>query len=144
MRGFAILTVALLGACSDPGPGPKIDTPPAAPMVLAGVDLGQPVRALGTEPFWGLEITPSALTLTGVDRPALTAPNPGATLQGTTAVYRVQPTNGPPLEVTLIATECSDGMSDRSYPLTARIVLGNETLGGCASPAAALNVAAAS
>ena len=39
---------------------------------------------------------------------------------------------------TLIATECSDGMSDRIYPLTARVVIGEETLQGCAASTAAI------
>ena len=57
---FAIapIVIALAGlslsACYDreeskPKPAPQ----PQAAVTLGGVDLGQPVRALGTEPFWG-------------------------------------------------------------------------------------------
>ena len=38
----------------------------------------------------------------------------------------------------LIATECSDGMSDRTYPLTAKVEIGDETLTGCAAATAAI------
>ena len=43
------------------------------------------------------------------------------------------------VKVMLTATECSDGMSDRTYPLTARVEIGGETLNGCAATAAALD-----
>lgn len=42
------------------------------------------------------------------------------------------------LNVTLIATECSDGMSDRTYPLTARVEIGADTLTGCAASVSAI------
>ena len=42
--------------------------------------------------------------------------------------------------MTLIATECSDGMSDRVYPLTARVEIGDDTLTGCAASKSAIMV----
>ena len=45
-----------------------------------------------------------------------------------------------PLNVMLIATECSDGMSDRVYPLTARVEIGDDTLTGCAASKSAIMV----
>ncbi|MFC5344251.1 COG3650 family protein [Brevundimonas staleyi] len=134
------LTVFGLAACSNGGEAPPAEAPPpAAPAVLGGVDLGQPVRAIGTEPFWGVEITPEHLAYTAVDHPGLTATNPGPTIQGTTAVYAAAGADGTTLVVTLIATECSDGMSDRIYPLTARVELGSQKLNGCAASVAFLN-----
>jgi len=136
-----LLALVLLGlaACSNSGETPPAEAPaPAAPAVLGGVDLGQPVRAIGTEPFWGVEITSQSLIYTAVDHPALTATNPGPTVQGTTAVYAAAGADGTALVVTLIATECSDGMSDRVYPLTARVELGSQTLNGCAASVAFL------
>ena len=137
-----LLALALLGlaACSDSGKTPAAEAPaaPAAPVALGGVDLNQPLRAIGTEPFWGVEITPRTLTYTAVDHPGLTAANPGPTIQGTTAVYAAAGADGTTLVVTLIATECSDGMSDRIYPLTARVELGSQTLNGCAASVAFL------
>ncbi len=129
-----------LAACSNPGETPPAEAPPtpAAPVVLGGVDLGQPLRAIGTEPFWGIEITPEHLAYTAIDHPGLTVTNPGPTLQGTTAVYAAAGADGATLVVTLIATECSDGMSDRVYPLTARVELGSQTLNGCAASTAFL------
>ena len=140
MRLIAALTaLCLLAACTQQGPqGPDRPEPPAPPPVLAGVDLGQPVRAIGTEPFWGVDITPARIKYDGVDRPEQTAPNPGPTVAGTMATWKVDTVQGNDLEITLIATECSDGMSDRIYPLTARVVIGEETLQGCAASTAAI------
>ncbi|WP_309628633.1 hypothetical protein [Brevundimonas sp.] len=137
------IPVLILGltlvACSDPEPtGPEAPPAPAA-AVLGDVDLNQPLRALGTEPFWAVEITPQDLAYTAVDAVEVRASNPGPTVQGTTAVYAAAAPDGTTLVVTLIATECSDGMSDRLYPLTARVELGAETLNGCAAPVAFLN-----
>ena len=130
--------VLALAACSEPTPVPEAP-PPAPTAVLAGVQLDQPVRVLGTEPFWGVDITPGGLSYSGVDRPEQTAPNPGPTVQGTTATWSATTSAGAPLEILLIATECSDGMSDRTYPLTARVQIAGETLNGCAIQTSALS-----
>ena len=140
MRLILLVGLALgLAACSN-GDGATEDAAPAtpAPAVIGGVDLNQPLRALGTEPFWGVDITPESLTYSAVDHPGLTTRNPGPTVQGTTAVYASSAADGSTLVVTLIATECSDGMSDRVYPLTARVEMGSQTLAGCAASVAFL------
>ena len=134
----AVLALSV-AACSDESA--PIETPPPAAVVLNGVDLSQPLRALGTEPFWAVAINPDALVYSGVDRPEQRAPNSGPQVIGTTAVYAGTTDAGQPIEVTLMATDCSDGMSDRTYPLTARVVIGTETLSGCAATAAALTAA---
>lgn len=126
-----------LAACSQPEPAPEPPAPPPAP-VLGGVQLDQPVRVLGTEPFWGITIAPTGLTYDGVDRPEQTASNPGPEVQGTVATWTTVTGSGTPLSIVLMATECSDGMSDRTYPLTARVEIGEETLNGCAIQSAAL------
>lgn len=129
-----------LAACSQPA----ADKAPAAPVearTLARVDLDQPLRVLGTEPFWAVEITPAGLTYSGVDRPEQKAANPGPALQGTVATWTTETEAKSPLVVTLTATDCSDGMSDRTYPLTARVEIGTETLTGCAAAVAAIEKA---
>jgi uncharacterized membrane protein len=138
---IAPVVALAVAACSEPAPAPEAPPPASNSAVLAGVRLDQPVRVLGTEPFWGVDITPSGLTYSGVDRPEQIAPNPGPTVQGTTATWETTLTDGTSLAVMLIATECSDGMSDRVYPLTARVEVGDEGLNGCAIAASALNPA---
>ncbi|MNX30631.1 hypothetical protein D3C86_608020 [compost metagenome] len=139
---FATAAAALttLAACSQP----TAENAPVAPVearTLAGIDLDQPLRVLGTEPFWAVEITPAGLTYSGVDRPEQKAANPGPALQGTVATWTTETAAKTPLVVTLTATDCSDGMSDRTYPLTARVEIGTETLTGCAAAVAAIEKA---
>ncbi len=136
LLALPLLAVAACSQGATESAAPAADAPP---VVLAGVDLNQPLRAVGTEPFWGVDITPSSLAYSGLDRPEQRASNPGPVIQGTTAVYATATEAGTALVVTLIATECSDGMSDRVYPLTAKVELGEETLNGCAASVAFLN-----
>jgi len=133
-----VLAVLALAACSQAeAPTPAPEEPSPAP-VLGGVDLAGPVRALGTEPFWSVELTGTEMVYTTPEPPERRAPQPAPVVQGTTATYETETTDGSPLTVTLVATECSDGMSDRVYPLTAMVKLGALELTGCAASSAAL------
>lgn len=141
MRVLAVLlTLPLFLACSGETAAPETAdaVEVAAPVMLGSVDLNQPLRAIGTEPFWAVEITPATLTYSDVDRPEQAFPSPGPDIQGTTAVYAVENGGEPSMTVTLMTTECSDGMSDRIYPLTAMVEIGDETLNGCAQSVAAM------
>lgn len=138
-----VLGLTLVGCYDRRDKRPEAAPPPEAAATLAGVDLGRPVRALGTEPFWSVEITPDAIVYTRMDQPTQRAPNRGATVQGTMATYATSTDLNQAMNVVLIATECSDGMSDRTYPLTARVEIGDDTLSGCAASAAALKTAPA-
>ena len=135
------LVLTLGAAACSQGTTEKTEAPADAPtpVSLGGVDLNQPLRALGTEPFWSVEITKDAMVYTGVDRDEQRASNPQPIVQGTTAVYSADTEDGTAMTVTLIATECSDGMSDRIYPLTAKVELGEVSLTGCAASQAFLN-----
>ena len=136
---FAALAVLALAACSPSEEPAQPDTPSEQPApVLGGVDLAQPVRALGTEPFWSLELTGTEMVYTAAEPPEQRAPQPDPAVQGTTATYQAETADGTDLRVTLIATECSDGMSDRTYPLTAMVKVGDEDLTGCAASTAAV------
>lgn len=131
------LAVLALAACSSEPEAP-VPAEPAAPVELGGVNLEQPLRALGTEPFWGVDITTDALVYSGVDRPERRATHDGPEMAGTVALWRGTTPDGDSMTLTLMATECSDGMSDRTYPLTARLEVGDETLNGCAASTSAL------
>lgn len=128
-----------MAACSEPAAPPAAE-PPAEPVAvtLGGVDLNQPVRLLGTEPFWGVDMTATEFAYSGVDRPEQRAPRPQTNIQGTTVTWTTTTEAGVPLVVTLMETECSDGMSDRTYPLVARVEVGTETLNGCAAQTSAI------
>ena len=104
-----------------PAPAHKADVPPA---YLGDID------AIGTEPFWSLKIRKAGLTLERPDVSPLAAPNPGPTMEGIVAVWK-----SGALGVRLRRGACSDGMSDRDYPMFAEVRAGGVTLKGCAAPA---------
>jgi Predicted membrane protein len=138
---FAVPTLALLAvACSEPvQPAPEAAPAAPAPVLLAGVDLNEPVRLLGTEPFWSVDITETELVYTNPEPDSeQRAARPEPVLAGTTATWTSATTAGVPLVITVIATDCSDGMSDRTYPLVAKVELGTQILNGCAAQTSAI------
>lgn len=130
------LAVLALAACTEAQDQAPPESPPEPPPVLGGIDLGKPVRALGTEPFWTVELTGTEMVYTTPEPPERRGPQPNPVVQGTTATYETEMADGTALRVTLVATECSDGMSDRTYPLTAMVKLGDLDLTGCAASTA--------
>ena len=138
---FAALAVLVLAACSPAEkPAPPPETPEPAP-VFGGVDLAQPVRALGTEPFWSVELTGTEMVYTTPEPPEQRAPQPRPLVQGTTATWEAETADGTGFRVILVTTECSDGMSDRTYPLTALVKVGDRELTGCAAASSAIRAA---
>ena len=145
------LTAALLAlaACQPQDPDGKAAAPPAdAPTAPAsatpaaasgGMDISQPISARGTEPFWAVEITDGTkFKLTRPDHHDLTAEAPGAAMSPDGATWVAKGAKGEQLTVTLKMGACSDGMSDLKYPMSAEVVLVNETLKGCAAKTAEL------
>lgn len=107
---------------------------PAPQMTeLGGVDLAKPLRALGTEPFWGVEVSLDEIVFTGVDRADFQAAGPVLRLAGAGAVFTAKDAAGVELTLTLKPDKCSDGMSDWVYPLSAEVKFAGETLTGCAA-----------
>lgn len=145
MRAFVLTALApclaalAVAACSPPAETPETPEPEAAaaPPALAGIDLTRPLHVGGNEPFWAIEMTGSEMIYSGVDRPEQRAPQGQPTVQGTMAVWETATGTGERLKVTLTATDCSDGMSDRIWPLTALVEIGSERLMGCAATASA-------
>jgi len=136
----ALLALLLLAACNKAEDAPS---EPAAdvgslPPPLAVSDFPGDFNAIGTEPFWNVEIRPAGLTLTRPDSPPIKAPNPGPTMENGQGVWR---TGG--ITLTLSASVCSDGMSDRIYPYTAVILLDGKPQQGCADRPAAFKQGAA-
>jgi uncharacterized membrane protein len=137
-RLFAVLSVLVLAGCSpaeEPASSPE---PPLPAAVLGGVELAGPLRAIGTEPGWSVDLTGTEMVYTAPEAPEQRAPRPEPVVQGTTATWEAETADGTRLKVTLIATECSDGMSDRTYPLTAMVTVGDRALTGCAASTAAI------
>ena len=93
-----------------------------------------PVKAIGTEPFWGAQVEGRCVTYsTPEDQTGTriwTRFNPGP--DGGVWVGTL---DGQPFKlITRLRLDCSDGMSDRSYPMEAILTVRGEERRGCASP----------
>jgi uncharacterized membrane protein len=103
----------------------EIATPTPAPLPE------QPFQALGTEPFWAVEVTPGRLRYStpenqeGTDFPAR------RTIEGEAQVW-TGPLEGGQFTLRIAPGTCSDGMSDTVYAYTAMVAFAGETRQGCA------------
>lgn len=83
--------------------------------------------ALGTEPGWTLEITDARLNYTGdYGATRIAVSNPGGSLDPNFRSYTTDR-----LKITIVHRICSDGMSDRRYADTVRVVADGKTVQGC-------------
>jgi uncharacterized membrane protein len=138
------LARAFSASCNEaPGTQPPRPAPPEAPLAPATPCHMQgseslrvtPLRAVGTEPFWAARIEGRCVTYSHPEDQAGTrvwtryAPGTGGggtwtgSLDGRPFALTVRPQAG-----------CSDGMSDRVYPLAATLTVGGEQRTGCAAP----------
>ena len=111
--------------------------PPGGPCRMLGNErlTVAPLRAVGTEPFWGARIDGRCVTYSHPEDQAGTrvwtryTPGSGGggtwsgALDGRLFELRIRPEPG-----------CSDGMSDTRYPLAVDLVVGGERRRGCAAP----------
>lgn len=121
------LAAALLAACS-PTSGDGITTEESAPYDGIGAD--EIITLAGTEPFWGITIANTVATYStpeniegSVFEVSQFAGNNGLGFSGKL--------DGADVTITVTPGECSDNMSDRTYPFTATVVLGEDNLTGC-------------
>ncbi len=140
----AILICVLLAACSpsmDAASADKASEPAGAaesahslaassigPVVLGGVNLGEPITLVGAEPLWNIGFGDGKVVFT----------SPGSHLGRITSEPFVFDQDGAEwhgkgMDIYLTAVRCSDGMSDRGYPLRAVVHIGESKLRGCAA-----------
>ena len=127
--GMSFVLTLIFPACREGSPPPADSSavpPPAAgaPSVMTA----EAVRALGTEPFWALDIDSTGLRFTtpqdtsGMRFP----PNVPSPIAGDTLVWMAESERAA-IHVRIWPTQCSDGMSDRVYPWTATVRVGMES-----------------
>lgn len=126
-----------LAACQQSAPADPAANESAAPAEPAPAPTASSftedakLQFTGTEPFWGGHVEGTQLTYTtpeNIEGTSFAVERSGAngvlTLTGTF--------EGGPFAMTIGQGECSDGMSDRTYPLTVNLTLGGEVRNGCA------------
>lgn len=117
---FSLIALAACQGATEPGQVPRFD----------GIEAGEVIRFTGTEPFWGGQVEGSMLTYTtpeNIDGEVITverfAGNHGLGLSGKLGDAA--------FDMTVTPGECSDGMSDRMYPMTVTLSIGGEIREGC-------------
>lgn len=88
------------------------------------------VTLVGNEPFWNVRIEGEGALWTSPDDPAGTRFT-ASRFAGNNGLGFSGQLRGERFTATLTPGECSDGMSDRTYPFTATIALGDAVLYGC-------------
>ncbi len=121
MRRIALLSslLPLLASCTTGLPTAPTDAPSPAPSEQAYL-------ALGTEPFWSLEITPQWMTFHDMERRMTRVATPRVIHGIAGEIY-----NTPTLSANIVHTDCSDGMSDRVYPDRVQLTVRGQRFEGC-------------
>jgi uncharacterized membrane protein len=88
-------------------------------------------NCIGTEPFWNVKIEKAGITYHRMGEEPEVFPYQAAKKQGAGSVYETT-VKGRRLVVAITPGECSDGMSDTSYPYSVQVEIDGETLRGCA------------
>ena len=112
MRYAVLLAAAALAGC----------TPVAKPTPEP------PYRALGTEPFWALEIGAREMVFTEANAPGvrIVQPTPKPIIGIAGEIYQT-----PRIHANLVHMRCSDGMSDRVYPDRVQVDVDGRRFEGC-------------
>ncbi len=113
MRALPLLAGLLLAGCTT--------VPP--------VEQGTVYRAVGTEPFWALELTGREMVFTEANAPGvrLVDPQPRPIHGFAGDIYQ-----GRRINLNIVrGTRCSDGMSDRIYPDKVQVRVDGRSFEGC-------------
>ena len=123
MRAALLLTL-LLFACT-PGADERREE-----NRFAAIGEGETLRFTGTEPFWGGEATGERLTYDTPENPDGTTIDV-TRFSGLNGLSLSGELDGEAFDMAVSETPCSDGMSDRDYPFSIMLRIGDETRHGC-------------
>jgi uncharacterized membrane protein len=85
-----------------------------------------PYHAVGTEPFWDLLIDERNLTFRLPDGQPVTQPTPRVIHGFAGEIYQT-----PRINVNIVHGQCSDGMSDRTFPDKVQVIVDGRQFSGC-------------
>ncbi len=125
------------GPYGEPGPAPYPPQPyppqpypqPYPPAPYPGTQ--STYRAIGTEPFWDVEIGNELVFTDRGNNITVSQPAPRPIVGTAGEIYRTQR-----IEVNINHIRCSDGMSDRTYPDTVQVYVDGKMYRGCGAPTA--------
>ena len=110
MKTLFLLPALALTAC--------VTAVPAAPPA--------PYHAVGTEPFWNLLIDEHDITFVLSGAQPVRQPTPKVIIGFAGEIYRT-----PRIDVNIVHQQCSDGMSDRTYPDHVTATVDGKQFRGC-------------
>jgi putative lipoprotein len=142
-RPLLLIAAIALSACnSDKLPSTEAVPAPAEPLIPATAQAspweqararGISFRGVGNEPGWLVEVGAGETPALHADLDygerkidvARAQPLPGAT------GYEGTASDGAEVKLQLQREECNDGMSDQSYPISAKLSVDGKTYAGC-------------
>jgi uncharacterized membrane protein len=143
-RLIPLLALATLAACSPASESEPADAAAeaaapaaaAAPTALGGVDLTQPLLAMGSEPFWTVEIVDGVATWKDISDFSgdVTTPRTGPavpTAAGDGVAYAITLADGTAVTLTLTAGPCAD-VGEQTRALNATLTWNDSTQTACA------------
>lgn len=130
-RIYVATAILLLCSACQQGEGENVPGNSGDDQPYSGIAEDAVLRLAGTEPFWNATI----------DRQTMVWQTPENADGETVSVTRFAgrgglsfsgELGGAALDIAVTPGECSDGMSDRTYPFTATVTIGREQRNGCA------------
>ncbi len=135
---------AFAAACSD-GRSSKGDRPAGPPATPASASpcltqdgkivAANAIRAIGTEPFWGARVEGRCVTYSHPDDQTGTRVWTNFAGSADNGTWTGSLYGRPFVMTTRPQAGCSDGMSDKRYPIAVSLNVGGEQKSGCAEPA---------
>lgn len=125
--GSMVLAAAVLAGCS----ALPVDRQNKGEQRFSAIAEDEAIKVVGTEPFWGGTVDTGRFTYTTPEKPDgdRIAVKRFAGLSGLGYSGTL---DGKPVDLTITVGACSDGMSDRQFPFTATLRIGEEIRQGCA------------
>jgi len=129
--GYVAALGAALAVAACHGGGKDMPGDAGDHMPFHEIGVGETVHFLGTEPFWGGEVTGTQMTYSTPDSQKGEI-IPVTRFAGRGGLSFTGKRGGAELTLAVAPGQCSDGMSDRAYPFTVMLRIGEETRQGCA------------
>lgn len=127
---FALAALMMAAACQS-GSGENVPGDSDDDRPYDGIAEDATLRLTGTEPFWGASIEGGELTwstLENIDGSTIAVQR----FAGRGGLSFSGELDGQTMDVAVTPGECSDGMSDRTYPFHATVAVGSRQYDGCA------------
>jgi uncharacterized membrane protein len=91
------------------------------------------VNAGGESPSWSAQVRPGRLNISLVTGADVSVPVTAFSSDPTSASWSGKTPTGAVATLTVVRKPCADGVTVMTYPLTAKVEVGGQTITGCAA-----------